>query len=162
MGKGTFTPAFSVEGPPADMIKSMVLKGPSSYDVLLTYESAVIVNLPNAEGRWGGMRVVYPKLNVWNDNPCYLLQTTWISAEQHKAGSDFIDFLLTEPIQHELVKYGFRPGNPRVPILFPGSPFEKYKQMGLSIDVPITIEVPHETVLEGLRDDAATWLSEKK
>jgi len=47
----------------------MVLKGPSAFDVLFTYESAIIANLKNMEGRWGGVRVVYPKVNIWNGQP---------------------------------------------------------------------------------------------
>ena len=36
-----------------NMMREMVLKGPSSYDSLFVYESVTIDYLKNAEGRWG-------------------------------------------------------------------------------------------------------------
>ena len=156
-----FSSAFEHRGPPAALIKEMVLKGPSAYDGVFTYESAIIDNLKNAEGRWGGMRVVYPEMNIWNDNPYYILNVPWSTPEQRKASREFLGFLLSEPIQKELLKYGFRPGNPKVGILGADSPFERYKNLGLKIEIPITVEMPKKEVLESLYGTAEKWLSEK-
>jgi serine/threonine protein kinase len=155
-----FSAAFAHRGPPAALIKEMVLKGPSAYDGVFTYESAVIVNLKNAEGRWGGVRVVYPEANIWNDNPYYILNVPWSTAEQRKVAGDFLTFLLSEPIQKQLLVYGFRPGNPKVGILGPDSPFERYKSLGLKVEIPITVEIPKKDVIESLFDNAAKWLGE--
>src|SRR5262249_52799662 len=68
-----------------NMMKEMVLKGPSSYDALFVYESVVIDYLKNAEGRWGQLRVVYPEFNAWNENPYYIIDASWNSKDQRKA-----------------------------------------------------------------------------
>ena len=39
-----------------DMMKEMVLKGPTSYDGLMVYESVAIDYLAKAEGRWDQLR----------------------------------------------------------------------------------------------------------
>jgi hypothetical protein len=109
-----------------NMMKEMVLKGPSSYDALLVYESVAIDYLKNAEGRWGQLRVVYPEYNAWNDNPYYIINAPWSSSDQRKAAETFLAFLMTEPIQKESLKHGFRPENPNVAIKFADSPFEMY------------------------------------
>jgi ABC-type sulfate transport system substrate-binding protein len=94
--------------------------------------------------------VVYPEINFWNDNPFYLLAAPWSSEAQKKGASAFMDFLMTEPIQKQLVQEGFRPGNPKVPILFPESPFERYKSVGLRVEIPVAAEIPPPAVVEAL------------
>ena len=155
-----FKPAFNHEGAPSELIKEMVLKGPASFDLVFTYESAVIRNLKKMEGRWGGVRVAYTKENIWNDNPFYILATPWVTEAQRKSATDFVAFLMTEPIQRELLNYGFRPGNPNVPVLAAGSPFETYKSLGVRVDIPITVEIPDEEVLDELYDSAEKWMKE--
>src|SRR5262249_46489971 len=81
-----------------NMMKEMVLKGPSSFDALLVYESVAIDYLKNAEGRWGQIKVVYPEYNAWNENPYYVLNVPWSSDDQKKAADKFLTFLLSEPI----------------------------------------------------------------
>ena len=105
------------------MMKEMVLKGPSSYDALMVYESVAIDFLKNAEGRWGQIRVVYPEYNAWNENPYYIINAPWSTPEQRKAAEAFLAFLLTERIQREALVHGFRPANTNVPVKFAGSPF---------------------------------------
>ena len=78
-------------------MREMVLKGPSSYDALLVYESVAIDYLKNAEGRWGPIHVIYPEYNAWNENPYYILNASWSSDDQRKAAQAFLDFLLSEP-----------------------------------------------------------------
>src|SRR5262249_21003109 len=48
-----------------NMMRDMVLRGPSSFDAVFVYESVAIDYLKNAEGRWGQLRIMYPKLNMW-------------------------------------------------------------------------------------------------
>ncbi len=95
------------------MMRDMVLRGPSTFDGLLVYESVAIDYLKSAEGRWGELRVVYPKRNMWNDNPYYVLDVPWSSADQRKAAERFLDFLLSVPVQQRSLEHGFRPGEPR-------------------------------------------------
>src|SRR5215475_11097178 len=101
-----------------NMMKEMVLKGPSSYDALLVYENVTIDYLKNAEGRWGQLRIVYPEYNAWNDNPYYIIDALFSSKEQPQASETFLIYLLSEQIQKPSLILGFRPENPNVPIKF--------------------------------------------
>jgi len=133
-----------------NMMKEMVLKGPSSYDALFVYESVAIDYLKNAEGRWGQLRIVYPEYNAWNDNPYYIIDAPWSSKEQRKAAESFLAFLLTEPIQKESLNHGFRPANPSVPVKFPDSPFVKYADYGIKVDLAKICEPPRAEVVNNL------------
>lgn len=133
-----------------NMMKEMVLKGPSSYDGMLVYESVAIDYLKNAEGRWGQLRVVYPEYNAWNDNPYYIVDAPWSSKDQRKAAETFLAFLLSEPIQKESLVHGFRPANPSVPVKFPDSPFVKYADYGIKVDLAKICEPPHAEVVNNL------------
>jgi ABC-type glycerol-3-phosphate transport system substrate-binding protein len=133
-----------------NMMKEMVLKGPSSYDALLVYESVTIDYLKNAEGRWGQLRVVYPEYNAWNDNPYYIIDAPWSSKEQKQAAETFLNFLLSEPIQKQSLVHGFRPANPSVPVKFADSPFVKYADYGIKVDLAKICEAPRGEVVNNL------------
>ncbi|PWT94433.1 MAG: hypothetical protein C5B54_00015 [Acidobacteria bacterium] len=137
-----------------NMMKEMILKGPSSFDCVFVYESVAIDYLKNAEGRWGDLHIVYPKYNMWNENPYYVINAPWVSADQRKAAGAFLDFLYSENIQKQSLEHGFRPGNPSVPIKFQGSPFVQYQKFGLKIDVGTTCEPPKAEVINNL---LASW-----
>ncbi len=133
-----------------NMMREMVLKGPSAFDALVVYESVAIDYLKNAEGRWGELRVVYPARNLWNENPYYVLDAPWSTKDQREAAGRFLDFLLSEPIQKQSLIHGFRPGNPAVPVRFAGSPFLTYQRFGLSVELGSTCEPPKAEVLNNL------------
>jgi Ca-activated chloride channel family protein len=133
-----------------NMMREMVLKGPSSYDGLFVYESVAIDYLKNAEGRWGQIRVVYPEYNAWNENPYYIIDTTWSSKAQREAAETFLAFLLSEPIQKESLVHGFRPANANVPVKFPDSPFVKYADYGVKVDLGKICEPPRAEVVNNL------------
>ncbi len=133
-----------------NMMREMVLKGPSSYDALFVYESVAIDYLKNAEGRWGQIRVVYPEYNEWNDNPYYIINASWSSPAQRKAAKTFLDFLLSDRIQKESLTHGFRPGNPSVPVRFPESPFVQYARYGVQLNLQKMCEPPRAEVLSNL------------
>ncbi|MCW1924381.1 substrate-binding domain-containing protein [Luteolibacter arcticus] len=133
-----------------NMMRDMVLRGPSTFDALVVYESVVIDYIKSAEGRWGTLHVEYPRFNAWNDNPYYVIDAPWSSDAQRKAADTFLDFLLSEPIQRESLKHGFRPGNPSVPIKFPDSPFVTGEKFGIKIDLPTMGETPRAEVINNL------------
>jgi ABC-type Fe3+ transport system substrate-binding protein len=137
-----------------NMMREMVLKGPSSFDGLLVYESVAIDYLKNAEGRWGQLRVVYPEINSWNENPYYVINAPWVSKEQRQAAETFLAFLLSEPVQRESLKHGFRPANPNVPVKFPESPLVQYGKYGLQVDIARVCEPPKGEVVNNL---LASW-----
>lgn len=135
------------------MMKNMVLYGPSTYDAVFVYESVVIDYLKPAEGKWGGLHVIYPKKNMWNENPYYILDVPWSDADHRQAAEVFLEFLLREDVQRESLRHGFRPGNPNVAIKdVPDSPFVLYEKSGLKIDVPSVCEAPKAAVVNTLID----------
>jgi hypothetical protein len=132
------------------MMRDMVLRGPSSYDAVFVYESVAIDFLKSAEGRWGEVHVVYPRENMWSDNPYYIIDAPWSSKEQRAAAESFLKFLLTEPVQKESLKHGFRPGDPNVPVKFAESPFTVYERQGLQIEPGSTCDPPKAEVITNL------------
>jgi ABC-type Fe3+ transport system substrate-binding protein len=146
--------ASGMSNSPGNMMREMVLKGPSSYDALLVYENVAIDYLKNAEGRWGQLRVAYPEFNAWNENPYYIINAPWSTSDQRKAADAFLNFLLTEPIQKESLTHGFRPANPSVPVKFAGSPFELYASNGVQVDLQKICEPPKAEVVNNL---LASW-----
>lgn len=133
-----------------NMMREMVLKGPSSYDGLVVYESVAIDYLKNAEGRWGQLRIAYPEFNAWNDNPYYIVDAPWSTKDQRNAAQTFLTFLLSESIQKESLNHGFRPANPSVPVKFPDSPFVKYADYGIRVDLPKICDAPRAEVVNNL------------
>lgn len=136
------------------LMREMVLKGPSAYDAIFVYESVAIDYLKSAQGRWGELRVVYPRLNMWNDNPYYIINSEWSSPDQKKAAEVFLEFLMSEPVQKQALTHGFRPGNPSVPVVFPESPFVAYQKFGLRNDIGQVCDYPKGEVINNL---LAAW-----
>jgi ABC-type sulfate transport system substrate-binding protein len=134
-----------------------VLKGPSSFDALLVYESVAIDYLKNAEGRWGQIKVVYPEYNAWNENPYYVLNVPWSNDDQKKAADKFLTFLLSEPIQKESLNHGFRPANTNVPVKFPESPFVRYANYGIQVDLQKICDPPKAEVVTNLLASWQRW-----
>ncbi len=133
-----------------NMMESMVRRGPSTYDAVMVYESVAIDYVERAKGRWGDLHVAYPKRNIWNDNPYYILNTDWTTSEHKRAAETFLEFLLTEPIQKQALTHGFRPGNTAVPVIFPESPFVRYKQYGLKNELTTVCDPPSAEVIKNL------------
>lgn len=133
------------------LMTSMVQRGWSTYDVILVYESVAIERLKAANGRWGPLRVVYPRVNMWNDNPYYVLDVPWSTPAQRAAANAFLEFLLSEGAQREAMAHGFRPANVAVPTNGPDSPFVAYGSIGFRADVPGAFcEPPKAEVIENL------------
>ncbi len=150
----TIEKAVTLSSSTGTMMREMVLKGPSAYDCLFVYESVAIDYLKSAQGRWGELHVVYPKRNLWNDNPYYVIDAPWSSADQKKAAEVFLEYLMSEPVQKQALTHGFRPGNPQVPVMFPESPFMTYQKFGLRNDIGNVCEFPKGEVINNL---LAAW-----
>ncbi len=135
-----------------NLMQEMVRMGPSTYDALMVYESVAIDFLKKAEGRWGAVHVVYPKRNIWSDHPYCILGTEWCTKEHQQAAEKFLDFLLSDAVQTKALDHGFRPGNLNVPVNFPESPFVKYKDHGLQIDLTGICDSPSGDVITNLLD----------
>jgi Bacterial extracellular solute-binding protein len=136
------------------LMREMVLKGPSTFDAVFVYESVAIDYLKSAQGRWGEIRVVYPRLNMWSDNPYYIIDADWSTSEQKRAAEVFLEFLMSEPVQRVALEHGFRPGNPSVPVMFPESPFAQYQRYGLKNEITQIAAYPQPEVINNL---LAAW-----
>lgn len=134
-----------------DMMKDMILRGPSTYDALFVYESVAIDFMENAKGRWGGgLQVAYPEYNIWSDNPYYIIAADWSGEPEQKAAGQFLDFLLSEPAQKKALEHGFRPAEPKVSLTEPDSPFTKYAGQGLRLEIPLVCDPPKADVIKQL------------
>lgn len=133
-----------------NLMRDMVLKGPASFDSVFVYENVAIDYLKNAEGRWGSLQVVYPKINLWNDNPYYIINAEWTSSAERKAAETFLDYLMSEPVQAQSLVHGFRPGNPAIAVNGADSPFTLFATYGLQINLPIIAEPPKAEAINNL------------
>jgi Ca-activated chloride channel family protein len=133
-----------------NLMQDMVRYGPSYYDAVLVYESVAIDQLQRADNRWGPIHVIYPEYNLWNDNPYYILNNPWTSDEQRKAAEAFLDFLLTKEIQQGSIIHGFRPANPDVSTSTADSPWVRYQNTGLKLDLGKMCAPPGAEIIHNL------------
>lgn len=131
------------------LMTTMLRFGPSTLNAVMVYENLALSNLGTAEGRWGKIKIIYPKRSVWNDNPYYILDVPWSTPEQRDAAKLFQDFLLSKDAQRVARdQYLFRPASVDVPIVEQGSAFTKHQDI-VQIDVP-SIQRPSAEVLSQL------------
>lgn len=130
----------------------MVRFGPSKYDIAVVYESSAVSQLANAQGRWGNLRVYYPKLTLWSDHPIALLNAPWVSPEQRAAARQLSAFLRSKPVQERALRFGFRPAETSVPLKTadPENPFTRLAEFGVSANVPSVAEPPDASVIRNL------------
>jgi Ca-activated chloride channel family protein len=100
---------------------------------------------------------VYPKEGtLYSDNPAYILDAPWVSDIQRQAAAAFRQFVVDDTAnQEKVLEFGFRPGNPSVPLGDPITPAN-----GLNPSKPDTeLAVPEPAVLSALLDD---WEENRK
>ena len=63
---------------------------------------------------------VYPKEGtLFSDNPLYVLDAPWVSAEEREGARAFERFVQQPANQRRVLEFGFRPGNPDVAVAAP-------------------------------------------
>jgi hypothetical protein len=137
------------------LMDKMITYGPSTLDIVTVYEATAIEQADNAVGRYGELRVYYPPASIWSDHPFCVLNADWVTPQQTKAATLFIDYLTQKPSQElALLKYGFRPVDPSIKLEQPGSPFDRYAANGFKSDLSNlpTVEIPAGNVLNTLRE----------
>jgi Ca-activated chloride channel family protein len=99
---------------------------------------------------------IYPEEGtVYSDNPLFVLDAPWVDADQRAGAAKFVDFVQEPANQRKVLAYGFRPGNPSVPLADPIT-----ASNGVDPDQPQTLlEVPSPSVLDRLLDD---WQDQRK
>jgi hypothetical protein len=130
----------------------LVRFGPSKYDVAVVYESLVIEQIENAQGRWGNLRVYYPQTTLWSDHPIALLQGEWVSEAQRRAARALLAHLRSRPVQERALAYGFRPADPSVPVRTADgqNPWTRLAQYGVQVDIPPVASPPEPAVVRNL------------
>lgn len=125
---------------------------PPEVESIIIYENLALEKLEKAKKAANPekkLKMIYPTLNVWNDNPYYILNVPWSSKEQRLAAKLFQEFLLSEKAQKiARDNFSFRPANSKVPLLVKNNRFDKFQNR---VQVPLnTVPVPQAEVLEQL------------
>lgn len=130
----------------------MVRFGPSKYDIAGVYESLAIAQIGNAQGRWGDLKVYYPSTTIWSDHPAGVLQLPEVTEEVRAAARIWLAFLRSQPVQQRALSFGFRPGNPAVPLQSndANNPFVKFAPYGVRVDIPPVATPPDGVVVRNL------------
>jgi Ca-activated chloride channel homolog len=87
---------------------------------------------------------IYPEEGtLFSDNPFIILDAEWVSEEQKAAARVFEEFVQRPENQELVLEFGFRPGNPEVPL---GPPL--VADLGVDVSQPqTTLETPSPPVL---------------
>lgn len=136
-----------------DLMTSMVQRGPSSFDVVMVYESLAIESVRAAEGRWGQpARIYYPPATMLSDHPYAILGEALTRADERAAAERFRAYLLSEPIQALALQHGFRPALASVSVTGGGAenPFGALASYGVRVDVGAQVETPAPEVTRAL------------
>jgi ABC-type Fe3+ transport system substrate-binding protein len=130
----------------------MVRFGPSKYDVAVVYENLAVSEIEHAQGRWGNLRVYYPGTTLWSDHPAALVQGDWVTEAQKKAARTWIAHLRSREVQERALGFGFRPGDPSVPVKTADAqnPFTRLAQYGLQVDIPPVAKAPDGALVRNL------------
>ena len=99
---------------------------------------------------------IYPSEGtLFSDSPFYILDEPWVTPEQKTAAQAFQTFVQKPENQSSVLKYGFRPGNPSVPLAAP-----IIAANGVDPAQPqAELEVPKPEVLVGILD---AWAQDRK
>ncbi len=140
------------EASTGQFMTEMVRFGPSKYDIAVVYENLAISQIANAQGRWGNLKIYYPSPTLWSDHPAAVLQGEWVTPAQAAAAHVWLDYLRTRPVQERALTFGFRPGDPSIPVKTGASdgPFTKLAQYGIAIDIPPVAKTPDGAVVQNL------------
>jgi ABC-type Fe3+ transport system substrate-binding protein len=121
--------------------------------MVAVYEATAIEQAENAVGRYGELQIYYPPATHLSEHPFCALQADWVEPEKAQAAQLLLDFLTSQEMQQlALLKYGFRPVDPTIPLDQPGSPLTRYANNGIRLDIPPQVEVPPGNVLNTLLD----------
>src|SRR3546814_14124223 len=63
---------------------------------------------------------IYPEEGtLYSDNPLFVLDAEWVDDDEAAGAERFVDFVQQPEHQRTVLAYGFRPGNPDVPVAAP-------------------------------------------
>lgn len=122
-------------------MKDMILYGPSKYDVVVSYESLAIEQIPRARARWGNLNVYYPKQTLISSHPFVILDAEWVSEAQRDAARRLRAYLRSPEAQERALRYGLRPADPAIPVVSddPENPFSQAADYGVRAQLGSTL-----------------------
>lgn len=137
------------------LTRSVFVSGPSSYDIVATYENLVLT-YQDIVTRSGlpKLRPFYPGVNFISNHPFALLHGSWANADQLAAAAVFRDFLLAVPQQQLALQYGLRPANLNVNIT-DNVPNNLFRSSAVKSDIHSdlqSVQYPDTTVVKALVD----------
>ena len=99
---------------------------------------------------------IYPEEGtLYSDNPLIVLDADWVDEEEKNAAAKFVEFVQTPENQQKVLEFGFRPGNPDVPVADPIN-----EANGLDPTQPQTLlDVPPPAVTVDILD---AWATQRK
>jgi Bacterial extracellular solute-binding protein len=150
--KGIEKGVTKFESSTGTFMTDMVRFGPSKYDIAAVYENLAALQIENAQGRWGNLRVLYPKTTLWSDHPVALLARDGVSETQKTAARQWIQHLRSRSVQERALSFGFRPGDTAVPVKTADAqnPFTRMAPYGVKLEIPPVASVPEEPVIRNL------------
>src|SRR5262245_57476098 len=103
--------------------RKMFQNGPGYLSAAVLYESMVVESRdPKAYQLAFPVVAIYPKEGTfWSDHPVGIVQREWVTPEIKEAADAYIEYLLARPQQERAMSYGFRPGDPSIPL---GAPLD--------------------------------------
>jgi ABC-type glycerol-3-phosphate transport system substrate-binding protein len=122
----------------------MVRFGPSKYDISVVYENLAILQIENAQGRWGNLKVYYPQTTLSSDHPAAILAADWVTEPERRAARKWLAYLRSRPIQEKALALGFRPGDTSVPVKTGDAqnPWTRLAQYGIQVEIPPVAKTP--------------------
>jgi serine/threonine protein kinase len=143
------------------MQNEIIVYGPSTYDIVTTYENLVLTLQKTAQQRQHQPLIPsYPSLNIVSNHPFAIL--TSVSREEQMAAKKFRDFLLDAPQQRKALLSGFRPINSSVSLKdsISGNPFTD-TSLGFPVldTLPTQVQAPDGDVIDELLNQ---WLARYK
>ena len=138
--------------------KEYIAQGPNYLDFVALEENDLIYINQGKTAYKPPEKLValYPKEGTfWHEHPFAIPYTDWVSDEQRSAAKVFTDYILSESVQREVMKNGFRPVNSKVTI---GYPFTA--ELGVDPAQPTNVlAVPDPDVIAAVQ---ASWQYVKK
>jgi Bacterial extracellular solute-binding protein len=150
--KGIEKGVTKFESSTGTFMTDMVRFGPSKYDISAVYENLAIGQIENAQGRWGNLRVVYPKTTLWSDHPVVMLAREGVTEAQKTAARQWILHLRSRPVQERALSFGFRPGDTTVAVKTADAqnPFTRMAPYGVKLEIPPVASIPEEPVIRNM------------
>jgi len=138
--------------------KEYIAQGPDYLDFVALEENDLIyINQGKTEFQPPEPLVaLYPAEGTfWHEHPFGIVQADWVSDEQAAAAATFTDYILSAPVQEQVLENGFRPVNPDVEIGYPIVP-----ELGVDPDQPLNVlRVPEPEVIAAVQE---SWSFVKK